>query len=1162
VCAIEVLADRYELVRQLGSGAYGEVYEAHDRVLGATVALKRLRHQSADALLHIKGEFRALAGIRHPGLVRLFDLVVAGDEAFFTMERVHGVRLTEYAHEASPVALASAVRSAADAIEALHARGKLHRDLKPDNVLVGARGEAQILDFGFVAHASATAGTLAYMAPEAFEGAAPSPASDWYGLGVLVYEALTGRVPASARDLAESVLRKRTRRFPRPRELRAGVSAELDDLVWSLLEPIPAKRAGHDAIVRALPFPQPASREGRGGGRPVELFGRDRELARMQACLERAEAAGPCVVLVEGESGTGKTALIESFFGQAATRGWTTLAGAARPQEWVPFLAIDAIVDEILVLVRSLPGSERAEIVARIPPTLARSFPVLASLDAARLQQAPAGMDALEARHEAQSAFASLVRSLCTRRPVALWIDDLQWADQESLVFLRGAIEQAQGARLLVALTRRPGPLPWPDHEAWLAVADRLSLGPLDDSSAQRLLRRHAGRETLSDSVESRALREAGGNAFLLELLARHAAARPEPDRQVDVASALHALLDDLDADARVLFECAALTQQALPLACLGHVLADRSALRVHADRLVSGGLISVDPTERVRPYHDTLRERTEATLDAESLRARHGALARALEEYGGPAEWSIPHLEACGRTAEAASKSVEAGRTAAERYAFEIAARHYENALRLGAFAGGDRARILGDLANNLALAGRGPEAADRYDDGARLLEDEGRTSAAFAMRHHRAVALLRSGRIAEGTAALGTTLRAVGESLPRSGAPAMLASGVELLRLTLARRRSPGSEDVSPGEGVERRLEALWTSATSLSMYDPLVANVLTLRFARYAGREGGPRWGIRALALEAAFLAALGGHRRAEANRVMAELRRRSDDAPWPYERAWIAATEGSTAWLGGDLPSSCDWTARARGMFQRVPETGAYEFALLDAFRVPALARTGRSDEALQAAVDTLSVAHARGDRFAALPCQHGHVTLAYLSSGDRAAAETRAEEGRRTCESSSSGMTAYHQVWSRVTLALFDGDGAGALALLRAGWRQVRRAGMLRIESVAGDLRYLRALCALAASGPARGRRRRVLLRDADSQRRWLRSSSLRLGGAVASSIEIQLALASGRTREAQHAGDAAIGELEAVGLRPDAGALARRLKGGAAQPCDRLFVPV
>ncbi|HEX4446659.1 MAG TPA: serine/threonine-protein kinase, partial [Polyangiaceae bacterium] len=172
--------ERYRARRCIGAGAVGAVYEAFDAERGVTIALKRLRHFSPAALYHFKQEFRTIADVHHPNLVRLHELVATEDrEVFFTMELVRGADLVAHVREGGAPdfdRLRDALRRLAEAVQALHAAGKIHRDIKPSNVLVTAEGRVVLLDFGVATELSRSGdddaedqpivGTASYMAPE------------------------------------------------------------------------------------------------------------------------------------------------------------------------------------------------------------------------------------------------------------------------------------------------------------------------------------------------------------------------------------------------------------------------------------------------------------------------------------------------------------------------------------------------------------------------------------------------------------------------------------------------------------------------------------------------------------------------------------------------------------------------------------------------------------------------------------------------------------------------------------------------------------------------------------------------------------------------------------------------------------------------------------
>jgi serine/threonine protein kinase len=318
--------------RLIGRGGMGAVYEASDE-RGEVVALKTLHGFDPAALFRLKQEFRALADLDHPNLVGLHHLVAAGDQVFVTMESIDGRDFLAEVQAGTP--LAALLPQLVAGVATLHAAGKLHRDLKPSNVLVTPAGRVVILDFGLVHDwgdpRGDLVGTPAYMAPELLLGAAPSPASDWYSVGVMLHEALTGVLPFVGDSF--EVLRAKCSRDPDPPLLRApAADPGLAWLCQRLLARQPAERPGWAAISAALvevgaPGVAPFERAlwvGAGGSRTA-LVGRSRELAVLRRALTSVQAGHPGVALVRG-SGVGKTALVQAFLAELGPR-----AGAGRP---------------------------------------------------------------------------------------------------------------------------------------------------------------------------------------------------------------------------------------------------------------------------------------------------------------------------------------------------------------------------------------------------------------------------------------------------------------------------------------------------------------------------------------------------------------------------------------------------------------------------------------------------------------------------------------------------------------------------------------------------------------------------------------------------------------------------------------------------------------
>lgn len=252
-----VLPAHVELLELVDVGGMGAVWRAWDHRRGAEVAIKAPRAGSQALALSLRSEFRRAAGVHHPHVVALYELFAEGPTPAFSMEWLRGGP----AEAAPPLPeLLLLLRDAAAGLEALHAVGLAHGDLKPRNLFVertstGAWRRAVLVDFGLTRRSGAVEGLLAgtpdYMAPELLDGGPPSVEGDLYALGVLIYQALTGRPPAIGPAARQRAI-KGGRWFEAPADRAPGCPDALSALAMELLSPAPDDRPPLAAVAAAV----------------------------------------------------------------------------------------------------------------------------------------------------------------------------------------------------------------------------------------------------------------------------------------------------------------------------------------------------------------------------------------------------------------------------------------------------------------------------------------------------------------------------------------------------------------------------------------------------------------------------------------------------------------------------------------------------------------------------------------------------------------------------------------------------------------------------------------------------------------------------------------------------------------------------------------------
>ena len=1128
---------RYEIIRELGAGGMGVVYEAFDRERAMPIALKTLREVGPAAIARFKQEFRALANVVHPSLVNLYELVSERDQLFFTMELVDGVHFDRWVSGSDALAeeqptrtmqredtnetwqgpkpgepkresvviqsrLRAGLRQLAQGIAAIHDAGMLHRDLKPSNVLVDKDGRVVILDFGLVTElADETAqaseerplqGTYPYMSPEQGARAPLTPASDWYSLGVILYRILTGRMPfLGGRD--DVLMDKQRFEPPPPREVALTVPSDLDALCSELLRRQPESRPTAAEILRRLGSASDAAAAARSFASSAVaydvLIGRDAELARLAEAHQRAKRGEPVLVRMFGPSGVGKSRTTRAFIESLpAEDNAMVLRGRCYEQESVPFKAIDSLVDALAGNLTRMSELEVEGLMPRDSSALARLFPTLRQVDAftsRRRRELPNASDPIELRRRGFAAFRELLARIADRRPLVLVIDDLQWGDVDSVALLATLLHPPDAPALMLVTSFRsegresnPFLMVFDDQLATsgIPVID-IAIEPLTADDARRLATVHLGSGADALAQAERVVSEAHGNPFLVEELARHVRERNEPGA-VSLDQVLRTRLLRLPREAAHLLSI---------IAVAGRPLAQSIALRAAAvndpavlAQLKAGSFVrtrSVGELRLVEPYHDQVREAAVALLEPDERRALHQRVAEIHEALPNPDPETLAyHYAQAGDLRRAAELSAQAARRASDALAFDRAALLYRNAISMtpGAVEG----RLHVALGDALASGGRGRESADAYLtalDGAPPAE-------ALELKCRAASQLLFSGHIDRGLATLGEVIKAVGLPSPSSHGKTLMQIGLSRLQLFMRGLRfREVDEREGPASQLVRR-DVAFAAAEGLGTADPIRATAFQARSLLLALRTGEPKRVVRALATEVAFVSLKGiaaQKRTAEIQRMLDELATRLGDPASlglaEGARAVAAFNEGRWA----DSETSC---RRAELVFREQCTGLRWELATAQLFRGLALAMMGRVHDLVAEFPLIIKDAQERGDLFAATSIRACLGFYAPLTRHDVARAYREVDGALAAWSVEGFHVQHANALNSRVSIDLYRRDGLTALRRIDETMPALKRSLLLRVQTLRSVLTsiHARALVTATQQDNDKSRLRQVL----------------------------------------------------------------------------------
>lgn len=1114
----------------------GVVFEAYDREHACHVALKVLPSPASSAVVRFKNEFRFLQGIYHPNLVSLGELIDHEGQLFFTMELVRGVDLLAYIRHCGAAALERRAVAGAEeptirtqkpaagpgrpgsvdhatpdesrlratfaqlthALMALHAHDKVHCDVKPSNVLVTCEGRTVLLDFGLVTDTARArqeealvAGTISYMSPEQARGVQLTPSSDWYSVGALLYEALTGSPPFTGSP--QTILQRKQAAHPAPpSSVAAGVPEELDQLCCRLLAIDPRERPTGDEVLSVLaPEIGVVRLAQRVGACASPFVGRDAELAQLHGAL-RSLHGQPLVVVVEGESGVGKTALVGEFLDRAARseRPPLVFRGRCSERELVPFKAFDPIIEPLAehleqVIARN-EGSGESYTEAIDHAALA--FPLLAPLGSADgTERAPSPRDQLANRHLAFRGVRELIKRLAEQDPIVICIDDWQWADADSAALLSAVLAPPQAAPVLLLLVCRAEA----DAIELPVAVQRIALDNLSPLDAEELALRlfaRAGRSATTTQAAAReiATESTGHPLFIAELVHQALAGAPMLASSARLDEALFGRVASLDATSRAALELLAVARSAVPLAVLRDAMAERRhplswpELPSFMARLAADHLAKFDGlggSNLADCFHDRVANAILARLPADDQQRCHQALAAVLERsHSTDFESLAVHWDGAGDRERAADYSVRAGDRAMMALAFERAMNFYRLSLEL--CPGDTRSAMVREkLGHSLSHLGRGREAAQAFLEASSSVALDRR----IELSRLAADQLLRSGYIDDAIDLIERVFRSMRLSLP--GSPRRAFWRLLFRRLQLAVRgfrfRSRHADEIPAP--VLARIDACWSVAVGLSTVDNLRGAYLQTRHLLMALSMGEPYRVLRALASEAGYRATAGLSARRTVDRLLARADRLARDLDDPGAVGFTHLARGIGMFLRADWGQALGACEAAEAIFEGRPIMTSWELASARMFHLWSSFYRGELGVIRRRVPELVVEAEARGDLYAATCFRLGLCSLAWLIADQPDQARHHLEEADKRWSVRGVHLQHYWSMLAWVQLDLYQGRAHAALARVRRMWPLLEGALLFRIEHLRIEIHWCRARSALALAQAEPSERRALLM---------------------------------------------------------------------------------